>query len=261
LGGDTYTVNGALTCFSYVRSHYRAVKALTDGKSKAHRDIVDDVAWEFIDDGIVQIDDVNCDDEHGWLGCVVSDGDGTRIGEIGARCNKPAGYDTDHFGTGRCKFHGGGKIHSRIRKGMEKGWTSKHLRGRLENLVVEYMMDPMPLDLHKELAYMRAFVEIYRDHIVDKGDASVLMSRVPDMIRQIERVGVLVDKMVSIDQKYALTASQLLYVQSTLVDIMKKYLKDPEIIEMAANELSDRLGTGDRSVILQKEGLLTIGPG
>ena len=142
---------------------------------------------------------------------------------------------------------------------MRKGWTSEHLRGRLEKRVQDYMADPIPLDLHKELAFMRTLVEIFRDHVLDKGDVETLVLRIPDMLRQLERVGMLVDKMVSIDQKYALTASQLVYVQTTVVDVMTKYLEDPGIIEMAANELSSRLGTGDKAVLLQNDRLLTVG--
>ena len=77
VGGDTYTVDGKLLCFSYVRSHYRAVKALTDGKSKKYMEINDEVAWDLVDAGTVTIDDGKCDEDNGWLGCIVIDGDGT----------------------------------------------------------------------------------------------------------------------------------------------------------------------------------------
>ena len=106
---------------------------------------------------------------------------------------------------------------------------------------------------------MRTLVEVFRDHVLDKGDVEALVLRIPDMLRQLERVGMLVDKMVSIDQKYALTASQLVYVQTTVVDVMRKYLEDPVVIEMAANELSSRLGTGEKAVLIQDDHLLTVG--
>lgn len=74
-------------------------------------------------------------------------------------CRRPAGWGTNHVGTGACKLHGGcGGV-------LKHGRYSKVNRVRLGNLIAEYEDDPDPLNVLPELAAARAlfvdFIERY----------------------------------------------------------------------------------------------------
>lgn len=243
LGGSTYTVAGNDLCFAYTRSHYRTVRALTDGESKDLLDIKDRVVDNLIAIGDIEVDDEDCLEDYGWLGCVVWDGDGSKIGVVGSRCSLLSGFGTDHVGTGRCKHHGGAGIHSRIAAKMTHGLTSKHTRASLEKKVNDYLKDPSPLDLSRELATQRALLDELLTYITGQGDMAAFADRIPDLMRLQDMIGKQVDRIVSIEARYALTASQVMYVQVTVSDVISKYLVDPIVREAAAAELAERLGT------------------
>lgn len=74
-------------------------------------------------------------------------------------CRQKAGAQTDHLGEGRCKWHGG---LTPVRSGRYSAITS---RPRIAQLLERFENDPDPLNLHAELALLRAsildFVERY----------------------------------------------------------------------------------------------------
>ncbi|WP_407570720.1 hypothetical protein [Deinococcus altitudinis] len=69
-------------------------------------------------------------------------------------CKRPAGWGTDHPGTGRCKLHGGGAQ-------ITHGRFSNITRPRIAQLLEQFKSDPNPLDLLPELALLRAVVLDY----------------------------------------------------------------------------------------------------
>ncbi|GAA5503005.1 hypothetical protein Dxin01_02754 [Deinococcus xinjiangensis] len=69
----------------------------------------------------------------------------------GGPCRHPAGFRTDHPGTGKCWLHGG-------RSPAPTGRYSKIRRARLQELILEYQDDPDPLNLLSEVLLLRALL-------------------------------------------------------------------------------------------------------
>lgn len=240
-GGDTIIMNGKPICYALTHGSCRAVKALTGGVTKDYRLIVDGVVNHLEATGIIIVDETECDDE-GWLGCIVKDADGGKIGQVGDRCTKYAGWGTGHVGTGRCKLHGG-KVAAVTMAKMKHGRTAVVTKKRLASLIEKYAADPDPFNLARELATQRALLDEFLDIIVSVGDPKVLAQNIPDIMKSVDSVGKMVDRMVAIEQKYALTAGQVMYIQLTVVDILNTFIDDPARRESAANQLARRLGT------------------
>lgn len=260
VGGTTYSLDGTLCCYNFTKSHYRAVRALTDDASNQYEDIQDGFVDQLVAMENVRIDDSDCWDGYGWLGCKVWDGQtGEFIGTIGTRCALTAGFGTEHVGTGRCKLHGGAKIGNRVLGNIKHGLTSKYLRKVVEDKVSTYMADPAPLDLSREIAMSRALFEMLVDFILDQGDIEQFMDKVPGLLSLIDNTGRLVDRAAMIEKRYAMTAAQVLYVQSVFVDILNRYILDPGTREMIASELARRLGTSGHDVNLALHPALDVG--
>jgi len=243
IGGDTYHLDGVLYCYNLTRPHYRAVRALTDDVSKDYRDIQDTVVDQLISTGVLNIDDSACWEDCGWLGVKVWDAPTSEfLGTVGNRCSLTAGWGTDHLGTGRCKLHGGADIAGRVLRKATHGLTSKYLRKRVEDKVDKYLADPAPLDLSREIATSRALLEFLCDWILDQGDVELFIERVPGLLTLIDNTGRLVDRAAMIEKRYAMTAAQVLYVESVFIDILNNYILDPRQREKIAAELAHRLG-------------------
>ncbi len=84
----------------------------------------------------------------------------------GHLCDHPAGFGTDHLGTGRCKYHGGAtpcktgarsKVHSR--------------RPRILELAAEFEKLEDPFNILPELAMVRAMARDWIEHFEEYRDA------------------------------------------------------------------------------------------
>jgi len=247
-GGDTYYVGdppkespeqpGYPRCFTFTSSHYDAVRALTEGNSKEWTDIDDKIVDDLIVQGSVIIDESNCRDGLGYLGAEVWQ-DGSYIGGVGDRCGHEAGWGTEHLGYGRCKFHDG----TVVRKGrITHGRTSARLREQVQQKVMYFMDNPARLSISREIAMMRGLTDVVLEMVTAKGSEMEFMEVYPDIMRSLEMIGRMVDKSSQIETRSALTASQVLYIQATMADLLNSYITDPTIREDALAHLVDRLG-------------------
>ena len=248
-GGATYVVGATPLCFAVLAGTNKAVKALTGGKSTNPDYINDEFVQQLLDDGKIDIDDTKCGND-GWWGCQVWV-DGEYVGEVGERCAKRAGYGTDHPGTGRCKHHGGAGFLLGAAATITHGRKSHHMRKTLADKIQQYLQDQNLLDLSKELAVQRASL----DTMVEYADS--LMAEDPDqairltngLVKICGEIGRLAERVASIDQKYALTAGHVRYIQAVVVDVLTKYVPGPYQQEQAAKELVSRLGGGGDTII------------
>lgn len=237
-GGETHIVADRARCFAFTRSHRQAVYALTGGQSFNMDDITDDAVDALLANGDVAINDDDCVDGYGLLGCAVWNGDGEFLGTVGDRCSNTAGQETGHPGYGRCRYHNG-----RLSISMAKhGRAAPQFRQMLKDRIAAYAQDPNATRLHRELAIQRALLDTLLERMTDEDD--------PDLLPMIERIASMADtvtktvnRMSQIDHRQALTASQVVYVQITVVDVLRRYLPQ-DVWTDAAKELSDRLGTG-----------------
>jgi hypothetical protein len=146
---------------------------------------------------------------------------------------------TDHAGMGACKYHGGAKKRPTISTGVYAVQTKKRLREKID----EYMLKSRDelLDLTEHLAAARA---IFDDFILAFPDTNaeeygLWFNRFNSLLSTI---GGLVDKISKIDSRNTLTAAQVLYLRATMIDILLKYLPDPDMREHVIKEIAARMG-------------------
>lgn len=228
VGGDTYFVDGKPLCFWWSRQHKDAVLALTDGQSWDVDDIVPDVVEKLIASQSLRVVLGPNTDEWGWLGAKVFDEEGVLIGEIGRRCSLGAGYGTDHLGSGRCGVH--------ARDRVKRHGARKDMRRRAEM----YKNDPNIGDLGREIGIQRMILDLAMDRL-EEVEEEGLSEAIKDVLVIADTVGKQVDRATKIEQRYALTAGQITYLEATVRDILREYV-DPNKLDVAVEDLRVRLG-------------------
>lgn len=161
------------------------------------------------------------------------------------RCTHEAGYRTDHLGTGACRFHGGNTgLNPRITNGMQ----AKVTRSRLQDKIDAYLGKDRSqlLDLSYHLAATRVIFDEFIDDFPEPGGDeeteeaySVAFYRFNIMISTL---GNLVDKITRIEARSTLTAAQILYIRATMVDLIMKYIVDPDDRDRFLREMANRMG-------------------
>lgn len=155
------------------------------------------------------------------------------------RCTHPAGYRTDHPHTGACRFHGGATKTPTITTGMYAVQTRK----RLDENIQAYLNKSRNelLDLTQHLAATRAIFDEFINNFPDptNDDYGVWFARFNSLIATL---GTLVEKISRIDSRNTLTAAQVLYLRAVMIDVLLKYIPEPDSREMVIREISLRMG-------------------
>ena len=138
-------------------------------------------------------------------------------------------------------MHGGTNPGAPIKHGR---YSIKH-RESLQKKQEQFLEDPEPGNLMDELALGRAFLQDFLERLSDAPINQKTRDHVFDMI---ESVGKLVERISRILNQTALTQSELQFLQARLVDLVIKYIDDPNkqaafLGELRASVGSDRLGS------------------
>lgn len=140
----------------------------------------------------------------------------------GGGCTRPAGWGTDHVGTGRCKLHGGGIgtgrpiIHGR--------YSTKRLS--LYSKLEQFYNDPAAGDLRSELALLRALLQEQLDHIDRK--KNITSADITIVYNMVDNIGRLVERIAKILTTTALTQVELQLLQAAMIDALSEFIPDPE---------------------------------
>jgi hypothetical protein len=163
------------------------------------------------------------------------------------RCTHEAGYRTSHLGTGACRFHGGADKTPTISTGINAKQTRLRLRDSIENYL-NLSRDDL-LDLTEHLAATRAIFDEFLEKFPNPDDENygLWFGRFNALIMTL---GNLVDKISRIDSRNTLTAAQVLYLRATMVDILMKYIPDPDVRERVVKEIAVRMG-GDMELTMR----------
>lgn len=166
----------------------------------------------------------------------------------GKHCRRPAGWGTDHFGTGRCKFHGGVYLEGPKNPAFKDGKHSKWLerlkessRAKLKNQIT--YEDLKSLDFEITTAMLTALELFEMDSVKAKAAAAHIASE----SAKIKKI--LLD--VQERQKYVLSVEQVAQEIADMLigfaKIARNVLKDEpekasEIINLAENIVRERWG-------------------
>lgn len=177
-----------------------------------------------------------------------------RSWDDGAYCSRPAGWGTDHIGTGGCKWHGGSAATPAALMNLEHGRGATVLRKSLQNRIDQYVEsgDKNSLyDLSYQVGTMQVLLKEVIESFPEPGEAGygAAITRITNMV---QATGSLIDKISSIESRNALTAAQVLYLRARLADWIVKWLPDPEKRDLALAELASAIpgGKDDRKLVI-----------
>ncbi len=132
----------------------------------------------------------------------------------GPHCTRPAGWGTDHVGSGACKLHGGNKP-------IKHGRFSEVARERLGERYDRWRADPELASIDGEIAILRGLME---RQIEGEGSPD-------DVADMAERVVRAVDILLKHREKFGITMETLNRVTQEMGVGVAKYVKDPAVLE------------------------------
>ncbi len=153
----------------------------------------------------------------------------------GGQCQHPAGWGTQHVGSGRCKLHGGASTGP-----IKTGRYSLAHRKSLEAKAQAFAAQPDPGDLTGELALMRALLQDYLDRFGD--DTRLPYDDIERLFGMIEAISRLVERIAKMLNATALTQAEVLYLQARIADLLSTYVPDADKRARFLAELSESIG-------------------
>jgi len=160
-------------------------------------------------------------------------------------CRLPSGFDTDHLGEGRCKFHGG-----RAGRDIIHGMYSKSLTSTIKKEFEKLVENPMLVDLHAELAVVKSLVSSFlrtmgkeiedRNFWIQKtkiGD--VVSAKSTSLIRMLDSMTKIYSRIVEAENKSQenLKPRDVFIVVNQLKVVMNNRCAGCPIREFVANDL------------------------
>lgn len=133
-------------------------------------------------------------------------------------CTRPAGWQTEHPGTGLCKYHG--------------GLSQKPDTAPIEELVQQYLHDPEITTLDREIALARAVLASIDDPSKPTNIQNVvsLVNTISSLVKRKQEL--------EMNKKYLVKVDLVLHVMHQLVAVTKRYVPNPLDQERLAHELT-----------------------
>jgi len=157
------------------------------------------------------------------------------------RCGKPAGWGTNHLGTGKCRIHGGSEKMGR--PPVHGRYAVKH-REKLHSKMQEFLNDPAPANLMPELAIQRALLQDFLERLTDQPLDAKSSGHIFEMTESISR---LVERITKMLNQTALTQMDVRYLQAILTDMIVRYIDDPAKRAEFVAELRSAFGADTRA--------------
>lgn len=143
----------------------------------------------------------------------------------GTPCSQPAGWGTDHVGNGKCKLHGGASLKGAESPLYKTGRYSRYVPKSVQSKITELDKYPL-LDLADELQTQRALIADYLER-VQKG-YPLQEQNIDLLVSWMNKVGVMVERIMKIRNETALTSAEIAHLKLRTVDLVTKYIDDPE---------------------------------
>lgn len=143
--------------------------------------------------------------------------------------------------NGRCRMHGGKATGRPIIHGR---YSLKH-RESLQAKMQQFLDDPQPGELYDELALIRTLLQDYLDRFPD--GVPLALSDMKAIVEINESIGRMVERISRILNQTALTQADILYLRAMLVDLIVRYIDEPDRRDAFFDELRLALGPSRRS--------------
>jgi hypothetical protein len=119
-------------------------------------------------------------------------------------------------------------------------YSLKH-RKSLHDKAQAFLSDPAPYDLTAELVLMRALLQDYLERFSDDM-GNMPADEISRVFGLVETITKLVERISKIANETALTQSEVQFLQVRIVDLLIKYVPDPDSREQFIADLADSFG-------------------
>jgi hypothetical protein len=149
----------------------------------------------------------------------------------GTPCKRPAGWGTDHPGSGRCKLHGGATKRGAEHPRFKHGRYSKYVQAALSEKAAQFKYGDV-LNLADELALTRALLADWLERFdsMDVQAIGVTRALIDDTRKLIETIA-------KIRNQTALTQAEVAYIAARIPDIVSQYVQEPDAQQRFIAEL------------------------
>lgn len=147
---------------------------------------------------------------------------GAKTRKDGSPCQRPAGWGTQHVGTGRCKLHGG----------CSTGPISRYnkVKGQLAERMARHELDPDPANLIPELTLMRSMLEGWLElHEADQAQA------IPGAVTLTENIRKIVNTIHQMQTRELITAREYDVALTELTRIIVEEVRDADTVRRIAD--------------------------
>lgn len=151
---------------------------------------------------------------------------GARARTAGGRpCRRPAGWGTDHPGSGRCKFHGGLSTGPKNGPGLYR----TKLTPELQAIYDKFLTDPNLKRLDEEVALVKSLIVQAMENKYQPGEITEL----------VERLSRVVKRKVEIEEglKLHVHVDQINFVVNQVVQVIERHVSDPALRAAIAGDL------------------------
>lgn len=156
----------------------------------------------------------------------------------GKSCGNPAGFKTDHVGTGKCHLpgHGGCSKGRPITTGKNAKVTSRQLADKMKR----HLNDPNPLDLTGELALLRSLIDHFMEKL-EEAKADPSREDAGTFLLLVQGVQKVADTISKIQSRELLTAAEMTLVIVVLASVLREEVTDGKTLKSIFNKLRSRL--------------------
>lgn len=172
-------------------------------------------------------------------------GDGT--------CRKPAGWGTDHPGSGKCRLHGGASLSGTENPAFEHGRYSKVVKGKIaKKLGLVETGDPT--DLLPELEIQRVLFSEYISRFEES--IPITADDIQRLIGWADDIGRMTERIVKMRNQTALTGAEVAFLAARVADVVAKYIDGADKQRAFIDELFGGIKAEDRNTPLLASGVI-----
>jgi hypothetical protein len=142
----------------------------------------------------------------------------------GGICQRPAGWGTDHVGSGFCKLHNGNVAKGAEHPNFKHGAYSKYAASAIADKIADFP-EGDALSLVGELSLLRALLAAFLDKYKD---AALITESLDSITKLTESIRKTTDSIVKQRNDTALTAVEIAFIMSRLPDLVVKYIAEPD---------------------------------
>lgn len=183
----------------------------------------------------------------------------------GSLCQQPAGWGTNHYGTGRCKLHSGTLQGTRLQNKYLELKMNPELAAKAEELLA----DPELVNVERELAMLRVLLweeilnplqeEINNDPDAERERRMTYTNSATKMVAKITSVAVMAQRM-AMERQHYLPVTVIGELIDSFAQISRRYITDPDKLAEFSDEVKNAIRKNIRAATARNIAASALSP-